>query len=104
MTTLIQFTQQYGSYNGADIAGFPDATASELVAQGVAQLYNDGAVEAQSYQRALGAGELPSSYEALGFTLGDQVPSAAVQGVLGETTISFGRAVPNSLVGDPLQG
>ena len=108
MTTLVQILKAYNSpaglLNPGDVVGLPDATATAMVTAGKAALYNDGAVEAQSYTRGLGAGELPSSYTALGFTLGEQVPSPAVQGYLGETTEIFGRAVPNAFVGDKAQG
>jgi hypothetical protein len=35
----VQFLHHHGSYNGGEVAGFPDAEASELVKQGVAVLH-----------------------------------------------------------------
>jgi hypothetical protein len=106
--TLVQVLSAYQSpqalLNPGDVTALNPTLATAMIAAGTAALYNDGAVEAQSYTRGLGASELPSQYTALGFTLGEQVPSAAVQGYLGETTILDGRAVPNALVGDKAQG
>ena len=106
--TLVQILSAYqspqGLLNPGDVTALNPTLATAMIAAGTAALYNDGAVEAQSYTRGLGASELPSQYTALGFTLGEQTPSAAVQGFLGEGSIIDGRLVPTALVGDKAQG
>jgi hypothetical protein len=110
MTEIIQILTAWhspaGLVNGGEIVGVDSATAATLIADGVAVEYTTSAgagVPVASAFRGIGAGELPSQYQALGGAA-DTTPSAAVEGYLNETTVLDGRAVPNSLVGDKLQG
>jgi hypothetical protein len=105
-TIIVQMLQPYqsaaGWLNAGEIVGFPSAQATALITAGTAVEY-DGGTPAASPFRGIGEGELPAQYQALGGAA-DTTPSAAVEGYLNETTVLDGRAVPNSLVGDKLQG
>ncbi len=112
MTTIVQLTQNYNSGAWLALAGqivaLPDATASALVTGGGATLANLGAgagvpvYPGGGYQGQL-AGESTADFLKR-LEGGAPSPSPAIQGYEGFVTVVHGRAVPDLLVGDKLQG
>jgi hypothetical protein len=103
MTTLVQIQTAYysrqGLLNPGDIAGFPDADATRLIAAGIAAEYNAGdglGVPLASPFRGQIASETNAQFVAAGGNPDNENPSAAIQGFQGNVTIVDGRAVPNS--------
>ena len=103
--TIVTLTQNYNSGAWEALAGqsvgLPAATASAMITAGTATA-SSLVLPAGGYS---GQGEGERTVDFLNRVPGGVPnPSAAIQGFEGFTTTLHGRAVPDQLVGDKLQG